>query len=846
MRFVLAVAWRELRSSWHQLALFFLCIGIGVGSIVSVRSFTAILRSSTGFHARSLFGADVRADSTVPWAPEKRSILERFSADSWSERHTEIIELETMVRATGHPEVRPALVQLRGVGPEFPLRGDVRLSNGERYTHGVLAGRGALVSANLLNRLHLRQGDPIDIGTLTFTVHGSIDRLPGNGLNFSPVPRVAIDYTDVEAAGLTGFGRRLHYAWLFTTAHGREDELVSELSRELGSARGQSVGSFKFVQRFLTAGLATIDGFSGLVGLAVLVVAGVGIASVTRAFVQQKLPTLAILKCLGGRNSQVLGAYLALLVALSLAAGLLGLPLAAGIVEMVTHYATRFLPMDSTPALTVSAAVNGVITGVAITVLFGVPSLIAVRRMKPLLVLLRLEDTVPHDPLQIVAIACAALGLLGLAFWQSGTYRGARTFVAGVATTAIVLQLAGTSTMALVRRLQRIPFFTVRYALGNLHRPGNQTNAILFAVGVGALMMISVQVHRANLQRALSGDIDSLAADMFLIDIQKDQRDEVAASLGSLGARDVRIVPVVGARLVGLKWNSDEAARAQYAGLVRSRLGNGFLLTYRPDLDRDETIVKGTYWSNVPSTDPEVSVEEPLANWLMLRVGDTLTLDVSGQKIDARMTSVRRIDRRVRTLSSRSRFEIIFRPGALENAPHAFTVVLKGPPAGDARAALQNALLDRFPNVTLVDILDDLEEARTRVRDVSFGISILGAFVLCCGILTLVGSVAMTKHARLYDTAILKTIGARKRIIVRSTLVEYGGLGLLAGVIGAIAAMAMTWVFSTYGNPPMPWWPRPWIILAGLVGTTILVTVVGVLSTWDVIMKKPLLIMREE
>jgi len=847
MRFVLGVAWRELRSSWHRLALFFLCIGIGVAAIASLRSFTSILRSSTGYHARALFAGDVRAESAFPWTPEKRSILERFSVPPWADWHTEIIELETMARATAHPESSPALVELRAVGPDFPLRGDVRLSNGERYSHDLLARHGALVSASLLNRLRLKQGDPITIGTLVFTIRGSIERIPGNALNFSPMPRVAIDYEDAEAAGLTGLGSRLHYAWLFTTAPGREEALVAELQNALGKTPPrQSVASFRFVEAFLTASLANIDRFSGLAGLSVLVLAGIGIASVSRVFVQQKLPTMAILKCLGGRNLQVLGAYLTLLLALSLAGGLLGLALAAGIVEVITQYATRFLPMDSTPALSTAAALHGLVFGCTLTALFTIPPLLAIRQVKPLLVLRRLDTAGPADPVQLIAVACAALGLLGLAFWEWGTYRGARTFVAGVATTAIVLRLAGTATMALVRRLQRIPFFIVRHGLGNLHRPGNQTNAILFAVGMGALLMIAVQVHGANLQRAFDSDIESLSADMFLIDIQKDQPDDVAASLRSLGGRDVRIVPVVGARLVGLKWNSEEAARARYAGLVRSRLGNGFRLTYRPDLNRDETIVKGTYWNGEPSTDPEVSVEEPLADWLMLRIGDTLSFDVSGRKIDARVTSVRRIDRRVRMLSSRIPFEVIFRPGVLENASHAFIAALKGPPPGDARAALQNALLDRFPNVTVADILDDLEEARTRVRDVSVGISILGAFVLGCGILTLIGSVAMTKYARLYQTAILKTLGARKRVVLQSTMIEYGVLGLLAGTIGAAAATAVTWALSTYGNPPMPWWPRPGMVLAGVVGTTVLVTTAGVLSTWDVIVRKPLLIMREE
>jgi putative ABC transport system permease protein len=335
-------------------------------------------------------------------------------------------------------------------------------------------------------------------------------------------------------------------------------------------------------------------------------------------------------------------------------------------------------------------------------------------------------------------------------------------------------------------------------------------------------------------------DLSGLSADMFLIDVQPDQRAPVAAALEKLGATSVTLVPLARARLVGLKRDPGNPDR-----VPTNRIGGEFRVSERPQLESNETILEGRFWPPSPSPQPEVSVETSYATWWRLRVGDAMIFEIAGRRLEAAVTSIRREDRRVRSLSSLVRADIVFRPGSLESLPHTFVGGMKGPNDGVARARLQNEFLAQFPGITLVDALDDIEDVRRRIRDISTAVSVLGGFVLVCGILILVGAVAMTKMQRLYEAAIFKTLGAKRRVLIRITVIEYAVLGLLAGVIGSAAAIAVTWVMSHRGDRPLPWHLHPWINVTGAVLTAVVVTIVGVLATWSVSARKPLGILRD-
>lgn len=877
MKFVLNMAWRETRASWRRLLLFFLCIAIGVGSIVGLRSLVQNMKVAVNQESRSFFyAADVRVGTNGAWKPETRTVLESYSNSPLVTAHTEAIVTTTMARPAIDQGERPVMVQVRGLQEQFPLYGEIQLSGGARYTHALLNERGVLTTPGLLRQLNLEVGDELKIGQSTFTIRGVIERMPGNAMDFSPIPRVVMDYADVESTGVIGFASRVSYLWLFKTPEGQDEALGKEFEREFNATPRIEWGSFRGQETFMTRLLTNWENFLGLVGLAVLVLGGIGISSVTRVFVQQKLKTIAILKCLGGRNRRVLGAYLTQVLALSLIGSLLGLLLAVVITFMVSRYAAGRFPIHVVPGLTWQAALQGSGIGVLVTLLFSLPPLLEIRRVKPILALrslvssgrssvgrgkdisVRSNDFSRFSPkanksaltaltridwVRVGAELFILPGLLVLAAWQSGSLKNAGIFLGGMVGTALILNLTGLALIRSLRRVRHLPSFTLRQGVSSLYRPGNQTRVILFTVGLGALFMISIRIQQVNVLSEYRLDLESVAADLFLIDIQKDQSAAVEEAVTRLGGTDLKLIPVVPARVVGLKYDPSNVNRATDEE-IRRRLG-GERLSYRNNLEGNEEIVAGKFWEATPGAEPEISIEEGYSRGLGLGIGDKLVLDLSGQNVEATVTSIRRIERRVSPVASFTRFRIIFRPGTLDPPRQMILGAVKGPPPGAERTELQRKLVDQFLNLTVIDAFDTIAEVRKNLREISFAVSFLGGFVLLCGVLILTGSIAMTKFQRLYEAAILKTLGAKKKLIVYITLVEYGVLGLLAGVIGSAAAIGLTWAVSKY-SLRVPWHVAPSVNLLGTAATLLLVTMVGVLSSWDVMTKKPLGILRAE
>ena len=654
---------------------------------------------------------------------------------------------------------------------------------------------------------------------------------------------VLVDYQDVETAGLTGFGSRVNYFWLFNVTDGQERAVAAAIGNDYRtrSIRG-GIGSFHYIENWLTSSLANVDGFLSLIGLSIVVLGGIGIASVTRVFVQQRVKTVAILKCLGGRSRRVLSAYLVQVLALGLGGSLLGLLLAQGITTFASGFASARLPFDVEPRLSPLACAQGVAVGVLIALLFALPPLLDIRDVKPILVL-RQDAGVRRrfDWLKLGAQLLIAGAIAALAGWMAGTYRNASVFAATIVATVVVLHAAGSILTAGLARLRRLPSFVLRQGIGSLYRPGNQTRVTLFTVGLGTLFVIAVRLLQVNLQQEYALDLNGLSADMFMIDIQPPQHQAAHDTLTRLGATDVTLIPMSRGRLTGITRNPANAGR-----IPANRVGGEYRLPIRIVPDVNETIVAGAPWTATPAARPEVAVEAGYAEWTKLIVGDALVFEVGGRRVEAAVTLIFKENRRVRTLSSLARSDVVVRPGSIESLPHMFVGGAKGPVDGAARARLQNEFLVRFPGVTLVDALDDILEIRKRVADVSSAVSILGGFVLVCGILILVGSVAMTKMHRLYEAAVLKTLGAKRGVLVRITMIEYGVLGLLAGAIGSSASIAVTWGMFLYGRPPVPWHFHPWINLTGALAAAVVVVLVGVAATWDVVARKPIGVLREQ
>ena len=844
--FVLRMAGRELRASWRRLAFFFVCVAVGVGAIVALRSLIQSVGVAMMAETRALTAADILIASGQPWSDDVLARIDETLAGEPELARTSSIELATMARPADETKTIARVVELRGVQAAFPFYGEFVLQDDVRYHHGLLAGGGALVRPELLTQIDVAVGDQIVIGEGTFEIRGVILREPGGQLGaFSFGPRVLVDYDDLQATGLLGFGTRAQRQLLVRVPEARIEPLVEQLREPLRDAFVR-VRSYRRTEDRIAANMLRAENYLSLIGFVVVILGGIGVWSVTRVFVQQRVRSVAILKCLGATSGQVLAIYVMQMVALGLGGSMFGVVLAGGVLaaipaSLAEQAATAAGLGDLSYGLRASAVAQGVGVGVVVSLLFALGPLLEMRTVKPL-ALLRwgIVTTPARDWVQSVVVAVLVAALIVLASWQAASWQVGFWLCGGFALVAVVLHLVGQGLVRVIQPLGVGARFALRHAVLNLARPGNQTRVILLSVGLGSFFIIGIHAVQANLLGAFALEIRDDTPDMFLIDIQQDQAAGVSALLAQRDGQVPNFLPVLRARVTGV---TGQRTTLESAREVRRRgVGREYTVTYRDHLEENERVVAGAFWESEASDQAEVSVEESVRERLDLELGDTIRFDILGREIRATVSSVRTVD----WDDSRSGgFMFLFRPGVIEQAPHSVIAFIRGPTEPAARALLQRDLVAGFPNVSVIDGLQVIATIRRILDYVTLAISIVGGIALLSGVLILVGSVAMTKFQRRYETAIFKTLGATTRTIVLMLVFEYGLLGTLAGLVGSVGALALTWGLTRF-LLEINWTPAPLVNLAGLGLTALVVAVVGVTASLDVLRKKPLATLRAE
>jgi putative ABC transport system permease protein len=843
--FVLRMAIRETRASWRRLLFFFVCIAVGVAAIVALRSVIQSVRAVFGTEAKALIAADALISTNRDWTPESLEIIDRRLTEVGALERSETVETPTMVRPADPTRTVARMVELRAVQPGFPIYGTLELDRGLQYSHSLLKNKGVLVRPELLTALGVQVGEQIVIGQASFTIRGVIKNEPGRSIgNFSMGPRVIIDFDDMPSTGLLSFGSRARHVILVRTPDDAADTLVKHLRNDFRDDF-VTARSFRATDDQMGQNFDRAENYLSLVGLVIVILGGIAVSSVTRVFVHQKMRSIAVLKCLGARSGQIMTVYMLQVMVLGLAGSLLGVMLARGAVAAIPYFVdttSASLLSDVKYGVTISAALQGIGVGVLVSALFSVVPLLQVRTVKPSL-LLRDESAGPTtDPVRLAAMVLVSAALVAVTAWQAASLRVGLVVCAGFCVLAIVLQLTGVALVRAIVPLARSKSFPLRHAVLHLSRPGSQTRVILLAVGLGAFFIVGVRSLQASLLEEFSFESAANGPDMFLMDVQREQTAGVDAFLKdpARGAGAFRLIPVLRARVTGVsgretKLDSFDDVRA------RGSLAREYTVTYRSDLEPNEHVSAGQFWSG-PSAEPEVSIELGIHERFGINVGDTVRFDILGRIINARVTSVRTVDWRD---SRNGGFMFVFRPGVLDQGPQTFIAPLKGPVGTEARARFQHDLVQAFPNVSVIDFREILATIEDVMSKVTLAISVVGGLVLFSGGLILIGAVAMTKFQRVYEAAVFKTLGANSRTIARMLLFEYGVLGLLAGTVGSIGAIALTWGVSRYALE-IPWRIFIGEHLAGIAVTAVLVALIGVLSSLDVLKNKPLLTLRTE
>lgn len=846
MLFALRMAGREMRSSWKKLSFFFLCIGLGVASIVTLRSVVESVSKTLLTESKQLMASDVLIESYRPFTNHAAFVIREKLVRHGAFATTRSIETTTMV-GVGSGNETNRMVELRSVEEEFPYYGDIKLTDGV-YNHDLLKNGGALVRPELLTQLDINVGDQILIGKKMFTVRGVVIGEAGrNVAMFNMGPRVFIDYADFDETGILGFGGRVRQQILVQI----NDENIEELIWDLDGALAED---FVRVRSYRDAGNRVIrrlnqgESYLGLVGFVILILGGLGIWSVTRVFVAQKLKSIAILKCLGVSTVRVFAIYFLQVVFLSGIGSIFGVLLAFGALELIPNFLGSH-SLEVEYGVTPMAVLQGVGMGLLVSAMFAISPLLRMRSVRPLLLLRPTSDSElvsfgtsswlrllwGLDRLQASVVGILLVVFLLICSWQVDSWRvGGYVFVT-VLVVALFLHLGGVALVKLVTTLNKNKSFSLRHAILNLSRPGNYTQIILLAVGIGCCFVLTIRSLHIGLLDQFAVELQEDAPDMFFVDVQDDQVNAFASRAWKFGATHVNLVPVLRARVIKVK-GRDIQLDSYEDVRRRGSLGREYTITYRNHIEVNEDVIRGEFWNESYSPDLEVSIESSLWKRYKMDVGDEITFDIMGRKLVALVTNVRDVDW---SASRNGGFMFVFRPGALKGIPNTYAGFVKAPEDEVERVDFQREVIAGFQNISAIDLRDILHILEQLVGKISLAVSAVGSISLFSGGLILLGSIAMTKYQRCYETAVFRTLGARRSHILMMMFFEYATLGALAGLIGSLGAQALSFLLSeqVFGIPFRLAFDTNVI---GIFFASAVVSIVGVVVTLDVVNQKPI------
>jgi len=859
-RFVLRMAWRELRAEAGRLALLVGAVGAGVAALVAINSFTANLQDSVRRQAQALLGADLVVSSRAPFSKAVEAALDSLPAAATA-RLTNFPAMAYVPRTTGTRLVQASAVQ----GP-YPFYGEIRTEPAGAWAE-LQDGRRVVVDPVLLTALDARVGDTLALGEGRFVVTGTLVNLPGDvGVRAAFGPRIFIPARYLDETRLLGFGSQAERQALVKLRPGVSAASVADRLRPLLRPERARVRTVADDRRDLNDLLTRLSKYLGLVALVALLLGGIGVGSAVLVFVRRKLESIAVLRCLGATASQVFAVYLTQAAVLGLAGSVTGAAVGVLAQQALPGVLRGLLPVDvhATPALREIAL--GIGLGVWTALVFALLPLLAVRRVSPLAAIRRPYETAPapRDPWRWPAAGLLAASVVALAVLEVGSWRTGAIFAAGIGFSLGVLWLAAWLLVRAVRRWfpGRWPYVW-RQGLANLFRPANQTVAVVLALGFGAFLLSTLFLVQHNLLRGIETTGGPQRPNLLLLDIQTDQAPAVARELEANGLPEYGPVPIVPMRILSVKGTpvasllADTAAGPGATGRERGRDGAGrdgpsnawalrreYRSTWRDTVVASERVVAGTWMKPVPPDTPggtapvSVSVEEDLARELGVTLGDEIVWDVQGVAIPSRVTSLREV--------SWARFEpnffVVFAPGRLEQAPHTLVALTRiDDPA--ARGRFQRELVERFANLTTIDLALVQEQIERLVGRVALAIRFMAGFSLAVGALVLVGAIATSRLARLREAVLLRTLGATRRQIFRIAFAEYLALGLLSSLTAVLLAAGAGWGLARWFFDGRFWLPLA--PLAALVAAIVALTViVGLWTTREAVRRPPLEVLR--
>ncbi|KAF0190844.1 MAG: hypothetical protein FD165_2402 [Gammaproteobacteria bacterium] len=824
----LTISLRMLRRDWRagELRVLMIAVMIAVASVVAVDAFTDRVRLALESQANELLGGDLVVVSSEPV-----SAAYRDEARAQGLAVADAVSFPSMALANGYSQ----LGEIKAVSDAYPLRGRLftapRLFEFGTPATGVPAPGTVWVEPRLFNELRVAVGDDIALGNIRLTIAAVLTREPGRaGDVFTIGPRILMNIADLERTGLIQPASRVRYRVLVAGEHRAVARYRVFSDKQLGP--GERLEGVEDARPEVRTALERARRFLGLAALVSVVLAGVAVATSARRYVARHLDNCAIMRCVGATHGTIMRIYTAQILVLGLVGSSAGCAIGYG-AQMVLTDILGGLANIELPAPSLWPAVFGISTGMITLLGFALPPLLRLKQIPALRVLRR--DAGDREAGNTVAYVLGVTALAVLILWQIGDLKLGIYVTLGIVTAFIVLAAVASLLVRLLRRLQPRGGVTWRFGVGGIARRAQASRLQIVACGLGILVLLLLTLVRNDLLRDWQARLPADAPNRFIINILPDQVEPVRQFFADAGQPAPQLFPMVRGRIE--KINDRAVIASDYDDERAQRLvARDFNLSWTDRLQEGNKIAIGEWWGASGNGEHWLSVEEGIAKTLGIQIGDTLTYGIAGNVLTAKVVNLRSVE----WDSFRVNFFVVTPPGVMEAYPATYITAFHLPRENQQ---FLNALVRAFPNATVIDVAEILAQVRLIVDRVTQAVRYVFLFTVIAGLLVLYAAIQSTLDERIRENAILRTLGASRRQLLKGLQLEFVVLGLLAGTVAALAATVIGYLLATRVFE-LGYTLNIWLWPAGLIGGMIGIGSVGYLGTRFVLNQPPLQTLR--
>ncbi len=825
---------RQISTSKKQTLVFIACVALSLVTLVSLGGFGESINNSLLKDARKLLAGDIVVETRFPLRERLVAELAALEAEGVAQI-AQSYEFISVIRLPDREET--LLSELKVVEAGYPLYGEVTLASGGDFATVLQSGR-AIVGQNLLDRLGIAVGDVIEVGATTLEIVDVVSAEPDTPIDFIQLgPRIFIHADDLAAIDLIQPGSRIQYRTLIALQDEAQLETVAERLEQSAEPNQERIETYRTnqssVQRFFEDFLT----FLSLIGIFTLVLAGIGIQSSLAAFLKEREGTIAILRTLGATGRFIVQQYFAIAVSLGVIGTLIGLALGLLLQVAFPLLFAPFLPPQVEFMLSPRSIVEGVLLGAFVVSAFTFIPLYQLQEVRPNFIFRKERLPVPKGWPYRTALALIALFFVGMVFWYLRNPERTAYFAGGVVALVAVAAVLTQLVLGLLRR-QTITPLALRQALRGLFRPRNATAAIIVTLATALGVLFTIFLIERNLDVSFVESYPDDAPNVFLLDIQPDQRDGVSELIGQTPDD---FIPLVRVRVAAINGVVVDQSAENDPDDDQPAINRPFSASYRDSLREDERLVEGAAMFDLTAQQAQISLDVGASERFGIGVGDQVVFDIQGVELSAEVASIRRSNSVDGDFTPR--FGFVLREQDLEAAPQTIVTAISVPKADIP--ALQNRVVAAYPNVTVVDVTATISSLALIVADITTIIRFFTLFSLVAGILIIISSVLATRFARIQEAVYFKVLGAKGRFVLHVFALENILIGAIAALLALLLSQAAGYALVRFVFE-LDYVPFIGSSLLLVVGTVALVTLVGLLASLSILRQKPIVFLREQ